>query len=837
MNKASGTLFATLASDGRRQLDVLRQDLRQSLRALRRSPAFAAAGILITALAVGATTAAVTLTDYVLLRPLPFPDSERLVKIVQGAANRPVSLPGLRGTNDISPALYLHWKSASTSFAAMGAYGLISANLSGSGDPERLEGAVVTVEALETIGVAPVIGRPFTREDDASGAPCTVLISDGLWRRRFGGDRSILGARLQIEDERCDVIGVMPRGFDFPVRTTTFWRPARFPPDAAEIFTNRFLRAIARLRPERSFDQAREELRSVSATLSQSWPTEYAGVAPVMIRLRDEISDQSRMLLLAMTGAAACLLLIACTNLASLSVARATARARELAVRTALGASRRRLMRQLLTESLLLATIGGSVGAIIAIGAIPTAARLVPTALPIAEVPRADLRMLAIALLATLGTGVGFGVLPAVRAARRAAAGGARESARTGPSRATSRLRDGLVAIQVAASIVLLVGAGLLLRALVRVQSTPTGFNADHVVTVRTLLPFSKYGAQARRGEFYRRVLDDVLALPGVTAAAYTSYLPMTMRGGVWDVVVPGRSTPPGVVENASSRFITPSYFRAIGIPVIAGRPFDESDAAQAQPVAIVSESFVRSYLDGRDPLGRTFAFGPAGQRTIVGVVGDVRVRGLEQGSEPQVYLPYQQQGDNRTMGYTPKDLVVRVRTDIAEDEAMAVLMPAIRRIVSNVDPDQPLSDAQPLAAIVQGETATRAVQVRVLGVFAGASCLLAGVGLHGLLAFVVSARMREFGVRLALGARPGQIVALVARRGLILGLAGVAAGIAIAYPAGRWIESLLAGVSPADPVTIAVAVAFALAMTLGGSLWPAVRAALISPKQAMEVD
>jgi predicted permease len=815
----------------------LRQDLRQAARSLRRSPGFAATAVLVTALGVGATTAAFTLADYVLLRPLPFPASDRLVKIVQGSATRPPTLRGLAGTNDISPALYLAWKSVATSFGAMGAYGLVSANLTGSGEPERLEGAVVTADALETVGIVPAAGRTLTAEDDAAGAPCRVLISDGLWRRRFGGERATIGTHLRIDDEQCEVVGVMPRGFNFPARTTMFWRSIRFPQDAPEIFGNRSLRAIARLRPDTSVDQARAQLIGASAALSRTWPAEAANVVPVMLQLRDEITQQSRMLLWAMAGAAACLLLIACTNLASLMLARATARARELAVRTALGASPGRLVRQLSTESLVLVVAGGILGTVAAIAALPTAARLVPTALPVAEIPGVDVRMLLVALVATLGTVLGFGVLPAIRAARRADGGDMRESARTGSTRATSRARDTLVVIQVAASIVLLVGAGLLVRALVRVQSTPVGFNADRVMTVRTLLPVSKYGAQALRVDFYRRVLEEVTSLPGVSAAAYTSYLPFTMRGGVWDVTVPGRPAQPGRIENGSARFVTPLYFRTMEIPVVSGRTFDETDSIQAQPVAIVSESFVRSYLEGREALGLTFQFGPAGPRTIVGVVGDVRVRGLETSSEPQVYLSYQQHGDNRLMGYTPKDLVVRVSSGDADRSAIDALVPAIRRIVSNADPAQPVSDVQPLSALVAGETATRAVQVRVLGVFAAVACVLAGVGLHGLLAFVVSTRTREFGVRLALGARPRQILALVARRGLLLAGVGAAAGIIIAYATARWIESLLAGLSPADPATLAAAVAFSLAMALAGSLLPAVRASRIHPKQALQSD
>ena len=830
----ASTVVDVMLNAARVHADILRQDLKQTARTLKRAPGFTATAVVITALGVGATTAAFTLTDHVLLRPLPYADSARLVKIWQGPANRPATARGLQATNDVSPGLYLNWQALSSSFSSMGAYGFVSSNLVGAGDPERLDGAVVSASVLETIGAAPALGRGFTVNDDRDGAPCLVLISDGFWHRRFGGDRSAIGSTIRLDDETCEITGVMPRRFEFPNRTTSFWRPIRFAADARDQFNNHYLKIIAKRHSHVSFDQAKADLARVSTLLAASRPKENADVAAVMIDLRDEISAQSRMLLVAMTGAAACLLLIACTNLASLTIARASTRARELAVRTALGAGWRRLVRQLLTESVVIAIVGGSLGLALAMTAIPMAARLVPTALPIAEVPDVDMRMLAIAMIAALGTGIGFGVLPALTAARRAAASGMRDSSRTGGGRSGSRLRGGLVATQVAASIVLIVGAGLLIRALIAVQAIPAGFDTDHVLTVRTFLPWERYGPQDVRTSFYQRILAEVGRRPGVVAAAYTSYLPMTMRGGVWGVTVPGRPPNPAANETAGVRFVTPDYFLAMGIPLRSGRSFLETDAPKAQPVAVVSESFVRTYLDDGVALGRTFDFSLAGQRTIVGVVGDVKFRGLERRNEPQVYLPYQQQGDNRTMGYTPKDLVVRVHPE-QWDGVHEALVPELRRIVKSADPDQPISDVQPLSAILEGETANRVVQVRVLGAFAAVSCLLAAIGLHGLLAFVVSARTREFGVRLALGARPMQILTMVTRHGAVLAGIGVVAGVAVAYAAGRWLESILAGVSPADPIAFAAAIAVAVLMTLAGSLAPAMRAARTDPRQAIQ--
>jgi predicted permease len=832
------SLPAVIGAALRRHLDILRQDLRYTIRTLRRAPAFTLTAIAVTALGVGATTAAFTLADHVLVRPLPFPQPDRLVKILEGSVTRPAHLRGIRGTNNVAPANFLSWREMTSSFAVMGAYGFVTSNLVGSGEPERLDGVSVTYEALEMTGVRPALGRPLTKADDQPGAPCTVLVSDGIWRRKFGGDASIVGRTLSLDGESCAVAGVMPRSFAFPTRTTVFWRPLRLPANPPGGRRNNFLWVIARLQPGVSRQQAEADLAAVSATLARIYPQDNGEVRAVMMGLREEVGDQPRMLLFALAGASGCVLLIACTNLASLLIARATARGRELAVRSALGAGRERLVRQLMTESVLLAICGGGLGLLVATAAVPVAVKLVPTSLPIAEMPGVDLRMLAIAALATLGTGIGFGVLPAFRAARQASAAGLRDGARAGSNRRTQRVRAGLVVAQVAVSIVLLVCAGLLIRALVRVQSTPPGFNPEGVLTLRTTLPWAKYGLQAPRVEFYRRVLEGVRALPGVAGAAYTSYLPMTMRGGVWPVTVPGRPVGP----TASARYVTSDYFRVMEIPLKLGRVLEESDSLTAQPVAVVSERFVQVFFDGQSPVGRTFQFGPAGERTIVGVAGEVRVRGLESRSEPQVYLAYQQQRDNSTLAYLPKDLVVKLdpaasTTTSAREEQMGVLAAAIRRIVAGVDPDQPIADIQPLSAIVDGETAARAVQVRVLGAFAALACLLAAVGLHGLLAFVVSARVREFGVRLALGAEPREILTLVARRGLLLGVTGVAAGVAVAYLAGRWMESLLVGVSPTDALTLASAIGVSIAMTLAGSLLPAIRAARISPAEAMRAE
>jgi predicted permease len=486
----------------------------------------------------------------------------------------------------------------------------------------------------------------------------------------------------------------------------------------------------------------------------------------------------------------------------------------------------------LLTESFVIAAAGGSIGVALALFSVPFAARLVPTSLPIAETPAADWRMLAIAATATLVTGFVCGVLPAIRASRRADSSALRDDARAGASRRTERIRGGLVVLQVTASVALLVGAGLLLRALWRVQQTDPGFKTDGVLTMRLNLPWGKYGPQATRVRFYDRVIDEVEALPGVVRAAFVSDLPLTRRGGIWGVYLPGQPLDVGAeAQFALVRFVTPGYFEVMGIPQTAGRTFDDRDALKGEQTAIVSQTFGERIWPDPGLVGRHFVLMNAG-RTVVGVVGEVKVRGLEGQSEPQLYLPYSQQADNNFMGYTPKDLAVRVAD--AGSVSAASLTASIRQIVARADPQLPITDVRPLSAVVENETAPRTVQARVLGAFAAVACVLAAVGLHGLLAFVVSTRTREIGVRVALGAQRRTILTMVLLRGLRLAAIGAAAGIAAACAAGRLVQSILAGVDPADAVTIAAAVGIAIAMTIAGSFFPALGAARTDPKRAL---
>lgn len=812
--------------------DLLAQDVRHAARAVRHARGFSAAVVAVTALGVGVTTAAASLADHVLLRPLPFHDPGRLVRLWQDQSFRGYS------RMELSPGNYRDWKQQARSFAAMSAFTGASANLTGTGQPERLDGAQVEIDLFDTLGVHAAWGRTFVPAD--ARGPRPVILADRLWRSLFGADPGVLGRSITLDETPHVVVGIMPPGFHFPSRDDEFWTPLVFDPAAYEDRANVFLRVVARLAPEVSPEAARAELNVIAAALATAYPDANAKTGATVVAIRDEVSRASRSMVYVMAAASLCLLLLACTNLASLLLARGVERRRELSVRLAVGAGADRLVRQQLTEGLLLAAAGGVTGVALAVGLVPLLAQLVPTTLPIAELPAVDLRLLAQAGVITLVTAAGFSLLPSLRLLRATGLDALRDSSRTGAGPSAERLRAALVVAQVAMSVVLLVSAGLLVHALWRVQQVHPGFESEGVLTLRTGLPMPAYRSAARREAFFDRVLEQTRAMPGVEAAAYISYLPMVMRGGIWPVTPEGVAADPAEQRTASLRLATPGFFDTLRIPLRSGRDFAAGDArvpgaplVDGQPIptpAIVSESFVREFLGGAEALGRRFriAFFDA---TIVGVAGDVRVRGLERSSEPQVYLPSAMVPDGALVFYTPRDLVIR------STGPLGALVNPVRAAIARADAQQPVSDIRPLDEVVSAETAPRRAQLAVLAGYAAAAMILAAVGLHGLLAFIVSSRTREIGVRLALGAKPASILGMVLRRGAVLAGVGVIAGLAAAFAVGQTLHAVLAGVSPTDPLTLVGAALIALAAALIGSSWPALRASSVDPAVATRAD
>jgi putative ABC transport system permease protein len=710
----------------------------------------------------------------------------------------------------------------------MAAYTDMEVNLTGSGEPQRLNRAMVTSDLLSVLGVRPLIGRGFNAADTVSGQ--AVILSYELWQTQFGADPRMIGTRVDLDGAPYAVIGVMPPTFHFPTRDIALWTTMAFSADAFADRANNYIIAVGRLRDGATLAGARNEAEVIFARLRREFPKDNERTGPNVHPMADDLPARSRLLLLALCGAALCILLLACANLANLLLVRAVSREREIAVRAALGAGRERLVRQLVTESIVLAIVGGAVGLLVAVVAVPGLARLVPDRLPIGGTPTLDVRVLLFAATTIALTGFGFGIVPALRAGGARGLAALRDGTRGGGGR-KQRVRGALVAIEVMASVVLLVSSGLLMRAMWRLQSVDTGFSADGVLTLRTALPMPRYADPLTREPFFTRVLTEIRARPGVTAAAYITGLPMVMKGGIWPIVVNGHeSIRADAANNASLRFITPQFFSALRIPIRQGRDIAETDRADHPFVAVVSESFAARYWPSENPIGKHFQVAMH-DREVVGIAGDIRVRGLEQRSEPQVYLPRAQVDSGSIIYYTPKDLVVR------SSSPAAVLLPEIRRIVRAADPSQPISDVRTMTEIVANETAPRVGQLRVLAMLAAIALLLAAVGIHGLLSFTVSRRTQEIGVRVALGAESRQIMTMVIREGLLLSLAGVIPGLAIAYAAGRGMEAILAGVRPTDPLALTVAIGATCVTALVGCARPAWRASRVDPTEALRAE
>lgn len=828
------TLSDVVANAVRVHCEILRQDVKYAVRSLRRTPGFTVTAVLVAAIGIGATTATFSIADHVLMRPLPFPKSHRLVKVWEDQ--------GARGYSRLepSPPNYLDWRRQATVFERLEAYGSATGSMVGRGAAQRIDGSRVTGGVFEMLGRQAALGRILTGADaDTRGQP-PIVISDRLWRTAFAANPDVLGQPLALDDQTYVIVGVMPRDFFFPDRDSDFWRLIRFVSDNGDDDrTNHYLGVVGRLKDDVSLEEARSEMAVIAARLARAYPKELDGTGIALAPWRDQVSQQPRLLLLGLVAASICVLLIACTNLANLLMSRALARRTEFAVRAAVGASVDRLVRQMLTDSFVLACGGGVLGLAMAVAAAPLLVRLVPTALPIAEVPPIDLRMLAGTAALTMITGLAFGLLPALRVCRATGGSSLKDGARAGASRGTEQVRSGLVIAEIVAAVVLIVCVGLLTRALLAVQRVDPGFKSDHVLTMRTQLPAAGYGETPRRLQFYSRVIDRVEALPGVESASYTSFLPFTMRGGIWEVLSthedansPGGFTPldPNHAYSASLRYVMPRFFDTIGTPILRGRDVNAGDTLTSPFVAVVSESFGRRYFDGEDPIGRSFAIGFAA-RTIVGVVGDIKVRGLERQSEPQVYLPAAQQPGATLNFYAPKDLVVRASVPVT------TLIPAVRSIITESDPSLPITAVATMDDVVALDTAPRVVQLRVLGGFAAIALLLAAIGIHGLLAFTVTARSREIGVRIALGATARDIMWMIMGRSTALAVTGVAIGAGLAYLAGRSMQALLFGIDPADFTVFTAAIGVSLLMALAGSFVPAWRAIRVDPITATRTD
>ena len=801
--------------------DALRQDVRWTLRVLRQSPGFSVTAVVVIALGVGANTAAFALLDHALLRPLPFADPDRLVTLHDTQLKQGVD------RNLTSPPNFLDWRTTNKSFEALGAYvaAPISVNLSGRGEPVRLDSTLISPEVFRALGVKPAAGRLLSSDDERVDGPNILLISHSVALSLFGSADSAIGKTVNLDNAAHTIVGVMPDGFAFPSRDFELWRPLRFTPALLANRSNHILYGVARLNPRASLAEARAEMNSIATQLQRAYPKDNTDTGIGVIKLRDTVSPQSRLMVIVVFGAAFCLLLIACTNLANLFWVRVLARKHEIAIRVAIGAARERLVRQFLTESLAIGLAGGVLGLIIAVAALPSLSVLVPTSLPIPDEPHVDWRIFLFATFVTLATSIAFGVGPAYWSGREVDANSLR--LRAGRSGRMGRLREVLVIGEIGGTVVLLIAAGLLVKALWNVQAIDPGFRTEGVLMLRTALPSPKYNPTSARRAFYSRVLDQVRALPGVSSAAYVSYHPMEFFSGRTAVGVPGVIDDPLKAPRAVRHYITPGFFSTLGIPLRLGREIDARDVEDSPQVAVLSESLARRLWPAEDPIGRTvFA---DGKRSVVGVVADIASRQLEGSTDSQIYFPAEQMGVPSY--YWPKDLLIRT-----SGNAMA-LAPSVRRIIHEVEPDQAISNVQLLEDVVSAQIAPRRVQLRVLGTFTLLAFSLAAIGIHGLLSFAVSTRMQEVGVRMALGADRRSILVMFLRQGILLAVGGIVAAVPVAYFVVQTLRSLLFAVSPGDPLVYGAAAFLALVMTVAGSIRPAVKAAAIDPLATIRAE
>lgn len=821
-------------------MESLLHDVRFSLRSFAKQPTLALVAIATLALGIGANAAIFTVVNAVVLEPLPFQAADRLVRIT-------ADLPGLRQMDiGLSPPELFDYRDRSGLFDEISGVYPIDANLTEVDVPERVEVLLVSPSYFSVLGVHPQLGRLFGPEDNHPGIQEVVVISDALWKRRFGGALDAVGRKLRIDADWYTVVGVAPRDFRHPGRSLRtdieMWAPAGYsaapfpapPPRTAYMLRG----AIGRLKPGLTIEQAQHRLDAFGAQIREQYPVDYparGGWAPRLVPLQQDLVGNVRATLLTILGAVGIVLLIACANIAGLLLARASARQRELAVRRALGSGRLRLARLLLTESLVLSICGGALGLLLAVWGVDLLLSLVPPGLPrISEIAISG-RVVGFTFAAALATGVVFGLVPALQFSNPDVLSALKDG-RSPAARSRRAVRSSLVVAEFALAMVLLVGAMLLLRSFWRVQQVETGFDGRNVLTARLWLPqpndpkSGKYYEHPARLAFFNEVLRRIRILPGVESAAAAQSLPLDgLRGGT-TITVDGRDSEvtvelPAVQVNLASA----DYFQLMGIRLLRGRTFSEADEPKGAPVLIVNEQLARHYFGSADPLGKRVHFGgprsPNPWMTVVGVVADVLTDQLEQAPRPMLYRPLTQ----------ASSLSMAIAVQTTGDPRR--LTSALARAVREADPDQPTHSVRTMEEVQAAATASRRFSMQLLGGFACLALLLAAIGIYGVMAYLVNQRTREIGIRMALGARPGSVVRLVVSYALRLAAAGVVLGIVGAGLLTRLISGMLFDVSPTDPWTFAIITMMLLATALVATFTPARRAARVDPMVALRAD
>jgi predicted permease len=791
-------------------------DLRYAVRRLPREVGFTLAVVLTIGVAIGGTGAVFSVINAVLLKTLPYREPDRLVVIGERDA---------RG--DVAPVNYALLTSHNETFASIAAITGLSPTLSGD-RPEKIQGRRVTYNFFEVVGVVPALGRAFRADEDTPGAPRVAILSHAFWRDYFGGDAAIVGRGLVLDNQRVSVVGVMPPGFQFLGGDVRVWVPAALTPQQLNSGAN-YLTIVARLGQTVSVEQARANLTNLTARLSPNLPETADGFRMHVTSLHEYVAGDARRPLVMLLAAVGVVLLIACANVASLLLARATARGHEIALRSSLGATRSRIVRQLLTESVFLGGLGLLVGILFARWAVVFLEQLVPPGMLLFARPTLDPRTLGFTAIISLTAGILFGLAPAIHGTALGLGSTLRAGGR-GVSGSNTR-RALLVVSEVAMTLVLLVVAGLLMQSLYRLRYADVGFRPDGVITLRTALPSNRYGTHARRAAFYDEVLGRVSRLPGVVGAGYTTSVPLAWKGATTGVVIEGRPPAPGIEYDANHRQVSTDYLKVMGMPLVEGRYFTQSDQATARPVVIINEAMARQYWPDGRAIGKRIKANDdqpdvVPWLTVVGIVGDVRQMGLDVPVRPEMYVPYAQFAWQPW--FTPRDLVVRATDDPSH------LVTAITREIHAVDAALPVSNIARLSDLLDEDVAARRIGTIVMIAFAAFAVLLAVVGLYGMISYFVVQHTSEIGVRIALGAQTRDVVALVAGKGVALTLVGVSLGAVAAIGVTQFVSSLLYGYSGFDPIVLMLACLLLVLVSFVASYLPARRATTLDPLVAL---
>jgi putative ABC transport system permease protein len=804
-------------------VETLWQDIRYALRSLSKSPGLTALLLLTLALGIGANSAIFSVVDAVLLRPLPYHEPERLVVISESNAPN-----DLASRNAVAPGNFLDWREQNRVFEQIGAVSLPGFNITDSDRPERVLGAAISAGMLRMLGLQPQVGREFEPADDRPDAAPVVLISSSLWQRRFSGDRGIVGKTIHLGTIPATVIGVLPAGLQFPEQQVDLWIPLEQSINGHDMHwrNSHYLDVYARLKPGVTLAQARAEMNQLAAQIKRTHPDTNSGAGTYMIPLQEDAVSDIRPALLTLLVAVGFVLLIACANVANLLLVRATGREKEMSIRLALGAGSFRLVRQMLTESVLLSVAGGAAGLVVASWAREALMALRPVSLPQYNAIELDTRVLLFTIGLSIATGILFGLVPALRAARSDLNLALRGSSRSATAGAGAhRLRNVFVAGEIAVSLVLLVGAGLLIRSFVRLRNNELGFRTDHTVTARVSIPSDKYTKNEQVAAFYDRLLSEVRALPGVEAAGTISFLPLTGHNfdNSFDIV--GRPPHPASQrEYALIRMTDPQCFGVLGIPVLRGRNIDERDRAGAPRAVVISAAMAQRYWPGGDALGQHLVVYMGDDQSpweIIGIAGDVRTR-ISKEPEPTIYFTYTQ------MPYRFMVVTVRTRSDPKS------MIEAIRGAVRSVDPQQPLFQVRTLEELMEQTLVPWRFSMTLLGSFAALALILAAAGIYGVISHTVGQRTSEIGIRMALGAQRGDVLRLILRQGLGVALVGIAVGMGGAFYLTRFLQTQLYAVRPTDPLTFAAIPVVLIAVAFAASYIPARRATRVDPMVAL---